>query len=883
MKEGTPKTIHLKDYTAPAYLIDTIDLDFKLHNTETLVTAVTQFHIHPDYKGQSPALFLNGEGLRLVSVEVDSRVLKEGEYQVTDDGLVIAGVPEKFVLKIQNIINPEANKALDGLYKSGPIFCTQNEPQGFRHITYYVDRPDVMAKFTTTIHGNKKEFPVLLSNGNCVGKGDHGDGTHWAKWEDPFRKPCYLYALVAGDLGSIQDQFITMSGRKVELYIYCDKGNEDKCWHAMESLKQSMKWDEERFGLEYDLDIFMIVSVDAFNFGAMENKGLNIFNSSLVLAKPETATDGDYVAIQSVVGHEYFHNWTGNRITCRDWFQLTLKEGLTVYRDQEFSADMNSRTVHRIGDVTRLKAAQFVEDAGPTSHPIKPSSYIEINNFYTATVYEKGAEVIRMIATLLGPDGFRKGMDKYFELFDGQAVTTEDFIHAMSIANNNYDFEQFKRWYFQAGTPEVNVKWEHDKLNHTLSLHFEQSCPPTPEQDRKLPFLIPLKIGLIGENGKDLHLKLKDSTTAQPQLKDGIIHLRSEAETIVFSDIKVEPKLSINRNFTAPIKLHIPYHNQDLAYLLAYDSDEFNRYEAGQVLAERLIFKMVEDFHKGQEPVLDSSYVEAWGKLLNDDKLDPAIKAECLSIPHQAILNQGHSPIDYQAIHQMRLKVLQNLGATFKDKIHEIYEANIEKGTFKTDHHAMGKRSLKNWALAMLAIGSANDFKTLAHKQFSNSNNMTDELSALKVLSNIDCDHRHETLASFYQKWKHETLVMQKWLSVQASSFLPCTFDDVIKLENDPVYNKTVPNLFRSLWMTFAMNYIHFHHETGRGYKLVADKIIDLDKLNPQMASRVSTAFRDYKKVKPSLRPLMKTELSRILEKPGLSKNTYEIVSKILH
>lgn len=883
MKEGTPKTIFLKDYSVPHYLIDTIDLDFKLHDTETLVTAETSIYRHPEMKDQSPPLFLNGEGLKLISVEIDGRKLKSGEYQETDDGLLITGVPEKFRIKIQNKISPIDNKALDGLYKSGDIFCTQNEPQGFRHITYYIDRPDVMAKFTTTIHADKKLFPVLLSNGNCVGKGDHGDGTHWAKWEDPFRKPCYLYALVAGDLGSIQDSFTTMSGRKVALHIYCDKGNEEKCWHAMESLKQSMKWDEERFGLEYDLDIFMIVSVDAFNFGAMENKGLNIFNSSLVLAKPETATDGDYIAIQSVVGHEYFHNWTGNRITCRDWFQLTLKEGLTVYRDQEFSADMNSRTVHRISDVNRLRSAQFVEDAGPTAHPIKPSSYIEINNFYTATVYEKGSEIIRMIATLLGPDGFRRGMDKYFELYDGQAVTTEDFIHSMSIANNNYDFEQFKRWYFQAGTPEVQAKWEYDKLNHTFSLQLEQSCPPTPEQDRKLPFFFPIKIGLIDQNGNDVPLELKESTTQQPQLKEGIIHVRNAEETIVFKNVKAEPKLSLNRNFTAPIKVHAQYHNEDLAYLLAHDSDEFNRYESGQVLAERLMFKMVEDIHAGKNPILDSMFIDAWGKLLQNNKLDPAIKAECLSIPGQAILNQGHSPIDYQAIHQVRLQVLSTLGKTFSNDIHKIYEQNIDKGAFKTDHHAMGKRSLKNWALAMLALGNADDYKMLAYQQFKNANNMTDELSALKVLSNIDCDHRHETMSEFYKKWKHETLVMQKWLSVQASSFLPCTYDDVIKLENDPVYNKAVPNLFRSLWMVFAMNYTHFHHESGRGYKLVASKIIDLDKLNPQMASRVSTAFRDYKKVKKSLMPLMKSELERILSTKDLSKNTYEIVSKILH
>ena len=883
MKEGTPQTVFLKDYSVPPYLVESIDLDFKLHLTETVVTAVTKLSLHPELKGQKPALFLNGEGLKLNSVSIDGTKLKEGEYQLTEEGLVIANVPDSFDLTVVNTINPEANTALDGLYKSGNILCTQNEPQGFRHITYYTDRPDVMTKFTTTIHGDKKEFPILLSNGNCVGKGDHGDGTHWAKWEDPFRKPCYLYALVAGDLGEIKDHFTTKSGRKVDLRIYCDKGNEEKCWHAMESLKQSMKWDEDRFGLEYDLDIFMIVSVDSFNFGAMENKGLNIFNSSLVLAKPETATDGDYIAIQSVVGHEYFHNWTGNRVTCRDWFQLTLKEGLTVFRDQEFTADMNSRTVHRISDVDRLRSSQFVEDAGPTSHPIKPSSYIEINNFYTATVYEKGAEVIRMIATLLGPDGFRRGMDKYFELNDGKAVTTEDFIHAMSVANNNYNFDQFKRWYFQAGTPEIEARWDYDKLNKTLSLHLEQSCQPTPEQDRKMPFFFPFKIGLVDAKGHDIILKLKDSTTPQPQIGEGILHISESESTFVFEHVDSEPVVSLNRNFTAPVKVHAPYQNKDLAYLLANDSDEFNRYESGQVLAERLMFKMVEELHDGKKPELDKTYIESWGALLGNDKLDPAIKAECLSIPAQAILNQGHSPIDYQAIHSVRIQTLVTLAKAHTSKIHEIYEKHCDTGSFKTDHLAMGRRALKNWALSMLALADADDYKLLAHKQFSKATNMTDELSALKVLSNIDCDHRGDSLMSFYNKWKHETLVMQKWLGVQATSILPCAYDDVIRLEKDPVYNKAVPNLFRNLWMNFAMNYTHFHHETGRGYHLVADKIIDLDSVNPQMASRVSTAFRDYKKVKPALRPLMKTELERIVSHKNLSKNTYEIISKILH
>ena len=572
MKTETPKVIKLNEYEKPNFMVLSIDLVIHLDNTQTLVQSKMKIKSNQD-KGVSP-LVLNGEELTLKSVTLNGKKLSATEYVIANDLLTIVDAPNEFTLEIENSINPEANKTLDGLYKSGTIFCTQNEPEGFRRITYYIDRPDNMAKFTTKIIADKKLYPVLLSNGNPTARGDLEGGKHFVTWEDPFKKPSYLYALVAGDLGSIKDTYKTTSGRVVALEIYCDKGNEDKCYHAMESLKKSMKWDEDRFGLEYDLDIYMIVAVDAFNMGAMENKGLNIFNSAYVLANPKSATDGNFYGIESVIGHEYFHNWTGNRVTCRDWFQLTLKEGLTVFRDQEFSADLNSRNVERIQSVLGLRSHQFAEDAGPTSHPIKPESYMEINNFYTSTIYEKGAEVIRMIQTLLGVDGFRKGMDKYFELFDGQAVRTEDFIFAMSEANNKFDFTQFKNWYNQNGTPMVNATTQYDSAKKQFKLTLTQTLPKNTIANAQ-PFHIPFKVGLVGSNGSDLVNKT--------------LELKKESEEFIFDNINERPIASLNRDFSAPIKLGSDLSFNDQIFLMAHDSDSFNRFEATQVVATKIM------------------------------------------------------------------------------------------------------------------------------------------------------------------------------------------------------------------------------------------------------------------------------------------------------
>ncbi len=630
MKTELPTVIKLNEYKTPNYQVQTIDLTVTLHNTETHVYSKMKI-LRSEHNVVSP-LVLNGEELLLKSIIINGKKLNATDYTLESDLLKIHDVPADFTLEIENTINPEANKTLDGLYKSGSIFCTQNEPEGFRRITYYIDRPDNMAKFTTKIIADKLLYPVLLSNGNPIARGELDNGQHFVTWEDPFKKPSYLYALVAGDLGSIKDTYKTSSGRTIALEIYCDKGNENKCHFAMESLKKSMKWDEDRFGLEYDLDIYMIVAVDAFNMGAMENKGLNIFNSAYVLADQKSATDSNFYGIESVIGHEYFHNWTGNRVTCRDWFQLTLKEGLTVFRDQEFSADMNSRNVERIQSVLGLRAAQFAEDAGPTSHPIKPETYMEINNFYTSTIYEKGAEVIRMIQTLLGVDGFRKGMDKYFELFDGQAVRTEDFIHAMSVANNHFDFTQFKNWYKQNGTPllHATTKFDSDKKQFTLNL--KQSLPANAKAEA-LPYHMPIRVGLIGADGSDLVNK--------------VLELKEFSQDFIFDNIATKPIASINRDFSAPVKLSSDLSFDDQIFLMANDSDAFNRFEAAQVVSLKILLGLVESARKNETLTLDPKYIAAFGKILNDNSIDEAFKALSMTLPAEGIIHQEQEVIYY--------------------------------------------------------------------------------------------------------------------------------------------------------------------------------------------------------------------------------------------
>lgn len=874
MKDATPKTIYLKDYQKPKFLVETIDLTFHLHDTKTEVRNVMKLKHNQDDNFSDKTLVLNGEELVLKSVSLNGSLLTEGkEFEVKGDELHIFNVPAQIDLEIVNEMNPQENKTLDGLYKSGTIFCTQNEPEGFRRITYYIDRPDNMAVFKTKIIADKKVYPVLLSNGNLVEKGDLANGEHYVVWHDPFKKPAYLYALVAGDLGVITDTFITMSGRKIALEIYCDKGNESKCFHAMESLKKSMKWDEERFGREYDLDIYMIVAVDAFNMGAMENKGLNIFNSAYVLADEKSATDQNFYGIESVIGHEYFHNWTGNRITCRDWFQLTLKEGLTVYRDQEFSADLNSRSVERITSVKRLRQMQFAEDAGPTSHPIKPSMYIEINNFYTATVYEKGAEVIRMYETLLGRDGFRKGMDKYFELFDGQAVRTEDFLYAMSVANNNYDFGQFARWYHQAGTPKVVVKTSYNSALKTFEIYLEQH-PFEGAKTEKLPFHIPLKFALLDSRGEDM------------KLSHDLIELKDKSMTVTFSDITEKPILSINRGFTAPVKLVTDHTESDLLFLMGHDSDSFNRYEALQMVLFGVLNQAIHHFEQGKKAELSTDFKVSFLKLLKDEKIDDAFKALCLEIPGVDLLFQEQDKLKIEATDKAVSWLKETLAQEFSTEFKALYDKMVANtsGEFKIDALSMGKRDLKDKALSFIAVNAKQlQNEEVLFAQFEKSTNMTDKLSALKHLVHNGLKRKDEALEKFYKEFKDDKLVMQKWMGVQASDPSDAAFEVVKKLETDPVYDKTIPNFVRALFSTFGMNKIQFHHKSGRGYKLIGEKIREYDVMNPQVASRLASLFKDFKKLDHSRFDLMKAELERTLNHPGLSKNVYEIISKTLN
>jgi aminopeptidase N len=865
--------IYLKDYERPVYRVKTIDLEFDLDDTRTQVRSKMNILregdvVHP--------LILDGEGLELVRVVLDGRELHESEYELNETSLTLHRLPEMFVLEIENIINPQANTALDGLYKSSGIFCSQNEPEGFRRITYFMDRPDVMAVYSTKIIADKAGYPVLLSNGNLFERGNLGGGRHYAIWKDPFPKPSYLYALVAGDLGCISDSFTTMSQKEIELNIYCDKGNEAQCTHAMDSLKASMKWDEERFGREYDLEVYNIVAVDSFNMGAMENKGLNVFNSHYVLADADTATDANFMGIESVIGHEYFHNWTGNRITCRDWFQLTLKEGLTVFRDQEFSADMNARSVQRIADVKALQERQFVEDASPTSHPIKPDAYIQINNFYTATIYEKGAEVIRMIHTMIGEENFRKGMDLYFETFDGQAVCTEDFLWAMQEASG-FNLEHFSLWYSQSGTPEVDIKTSFNADDSSFELFVTQSYLSPTQSDQK-PYLFPFKIGLIDREGNDLNLQLRSPDT-QPFIDRGILLISHESECFIFEGIESAPIVSLNRGFSAPVKVHTAYSLDEYAFLMAHDSDEFNRFEASQTLAGMVLHKLIDSVEVNGPLALSQVYLQAFSKVLLDTQMDMSLKADSLTFPSVSLLMQERKVLDVEAIYMARNFLKRELVRELGGDIRAQYDSLNQSVAYDISSESMARRKLKNTLLFYL--NALND-DALTYAQYDNADNMTDRLSALTLLANSRGEIKQKALTDFYQRYKSNTLVMNKYLSVIASSELKETPENVKKLLDDEVFDIKVPNLVRSLIGSFARNALHFHAVDGSGYRFVADKILELDKLNPQIASGLAGVFKDYGRLNETAKGLMKAELEKIVNTEDLSKNVYEIVSKIL-
>ncbi|MDT8383654.1 MAG: aminopeptidase N [Gammaproteobacteria bacterium] len=887
-----PRTVHLADYRVPDFLIDSVALHFDLDEADTRVRSSLQLRRNPAAIGDQP-LRLNGRDLELVSIKIDGHTLGAGDYVLEPERLSIPAVPEAFTLEIVTRIHPQANTSLGGLYTSGGNFCTQCEAEEFRKITYYLDRPDVMARFVTTITADKGRYPVLLSNGNLIDSGELDNGRHWAQWEDPFPKPAYLFALVAGDLACIQDRFQTVSGRWVDLRLYVQHHNTDKCEHAMRSLKNAMAWDERVYGREYDLDLYMIVAVDDFNMGAMENKGLNVFNSRYVLARPDTATDTDYQGIEGVIGHEYFHNWSGNRVTCRDWFQLSLKEGFTVYRDEEFSADMGSRGVKRIEDVNILRTHQFREDAGPMAHPVRPESYVEINNFYTVTVYNKGAEVVRMLAHLVGEAGFRRGTDLYFQRHDGQAVTTDDFVAAIEDANDA-DFSQFRRWYSQAGTPVLDITQHYDAAQQRYRLTVSQHCPATPGQPHKLPFHMPLAIGLLDAQGRDLPLRLvgeaasgnvSGNASGNEGIKPGtrVLQLRESEQVFEFEGIPEAPVPSLLRGFSAPVKLHTDLSDAQFYFLMGNDSDPFNRWEAGQQMGVKIITALAGAWQRGEPLALSEAYVAAMQKTLLDSSLDKALIAAALQLPSEAYLGEFVAVIDPQALHEARRFVLRCLAEALREPLLSTYHANLEQGDYRLDAEAIGQRALKNTCLSYLMELDDPELRAQCVSQFRAANNMTDVMVALSGLVNTPGEERAEALAAFYEQWQEDPLVVDKWLSLQATSRLPGALENVRALTQHPAFSIRNPNKVRALIGAFCNgNPAQFHAADGGGYRFLAEQVLTLDALNPQVAARLSNAFSQWRRYDAPRQTLMQEQMQQLLAAPGLSRDVYEVLSKSL-
>ncbi len=870
-KAEQPQTIYRKDYKKPDYLVDDVELEFDLDETATKVTSTINVRSEHDRKGGAKPLFLDGDELKLLSISMNGKKLEKSDYELDDKGLTIPNPPTNFSLKIETEINPKANTRLEGLYLSNGVFTTQNEANGFPRITFFPNHPDIMSTYKTTIRADKDKLPIMLSNGSPVDEGELEDGRHFATWVDPHKKPPSLYALVAGDLAYIEDKFKTMSGKEIPLRIHIEKGKEERCRYAMASLKKAMKWDEEKFGREYDLDVFNIVAVAHHNYGAMENKALNIFNDKALLAGKDKATDAEHAYVERIVAHEYFHNWTGNRVGLENWFNLTLKEGLTSYRDQEFSADMRSRSVKRIEDVAGLRASQFPEDAGPMAHSIRPDSYVSVSNFYTPTVYKKGAEVIRMMEKIVGKDGFRKGTDLFFERHDGQATTCDNFVKAIGDANKT-DLSKFlDTWYSQAGTPEVTAKGKYDAKTKTYELKLSQKTPPTLGQKNKKPCIMPIEVGLLDSKGKDIAVA-PDGKTSR------ILILENEEQTFTFKNINETPVLSVNRGFTAPVKMNVKYSDKEYLNLMTNDSDSFNRWDAGQQYATKKLLKMVSEIQSGKEPKVDEKLVNAFGSYL--DEKDKAFIVEAMTIPSERALADNMKVVDVEAIHKARTTLVKAVAEQHKDKFIKLYNANGENGAeYVPDEESSARRSLKNCALSFLAKTGKDK---LAVNQYNSADNANDKQAALNVLANSDSPERKEALNDFYEQNKDDQLMINKWFAVQASSSAKDTLKNVKELIKHEAFTLANPNTASSVVGVFSSNQVHFHAKDGSGYEFMANQMIKLDDINQMSAANMITPLLLWKRQNSERQELMKKALKRVLEKPNLSQNVYEKISKSL-
>ena len=891
MRTDTAATIFRHDYVEPSFWVDTVELGIDLEPGATRVAARSVLKRNPAAKQRD--LVLNGEELELVVIRMNGKTLNKRHYHLADGQLTIVNPPDLVTLEIETLLQPEKNTSLMGLYVSNGNFFTQCEAEGFRKITFFPDRPDVMATYRVMLRGDKARYPVLLSNGNLIEQGDLGDGRHYALWEDPFKKPSYLFALVAGQLVCEEQTLRLQSGRDVLLQVWVEPGNLDKTAHAMESLVKSIRWDEERFGLELDLDRFMIVAVGDFNMGAMENKGLNIFNTKFVLANSRIATDTDYANIESVVGHEYFHNWTGNRVTCRDWFQLSLKEGLTVFRDQEFSADMigsaSGRAVKRIEDVRVLRQAQFPEDAGPMAHPVRPDSYVEINNFYTVTIYEKGAEVVRMIQTLVGREGFRKGMDLYFARHDGQAVTCDDFRAAMADANAR-DLSQFEQWYSQAGTPRISARADYDAVAQTLTLELTQSCPATPGQPQKLPLHIPVAVGLLNAQGVDLPLQLAGATLPEEAQVHAVpttmvLELTQPSQRFTFTGISAPPVPSLLRDFSAPVNLDFAYTDDELAFLFAHDSDPFNRWEAGQRLATRRLLTLAgagQGDLAYQVNAQDTLLIGALRKLVNDKTLDPAFRELAISLPSEGMLAEQMAVIDPQSIHTARCALRRQLAQHLRADLLGAYQANHTPGAYRPDPLPAGRRALRNSVLSYLAELNDSTAHKLIQDQLEHASNMTDRVAALAAMVNHHVPGVQQALQQFYDEFTDEPLVIDKWFTLQAAAPVT-TVAAVRKLMQHPAFTLKNPNRARSLIFAFCnANPAQFHVADGSGHAFWAEQVIALNAINPQVAARLARTMDRWRKYTPALQLSMQAALKKVAATKKLSKDVAEVINKSL-